>query len=203
MPRIVRHRLRSSGVLIAALSIGGLALAACGGASASSTPSTSSTVATATGGGASAGGNAQSAAAFTSCLKSHGLNLPAGGLGAGGGGFAAGAGAGSAPGASAPSAKSRAAFQACAKFQPQGGFGGGGFGAGSANSAATAAFRNCMSLHGVALAKPAVPAGTPQVGGSPSTTRPGIARNDPKYTAAFAACKALLPTPSTSTTTAG
>lgn len=201
----LRRRLRSSGVLVAALSIGGLALAACGGASASSTPSTSSTAA-ATGGGAPAGGTAQNVSAFTNCLKAHGLTLPAGGSGPGAGapagGFAAG---GSTPGAGAPSAKNRAAFQACAKYQPKGGFanGGGGFGAGSSNSAATAAFRNCMSLHGVTLTNPKVPTGTPQTSGSTSTSRPGFATNNPKYAAAFSACKALLPTPSTSTNPAG
>ena len=96
-----------------------------------------------------------------------------------------------------PAGVSRATFQkaqqACASKRPQGGFGG-GFGnrGGTAPSAsALAAFRSCLSSHGVKLA-------------SGSRGFGGLDRSDPKVAKALQTCSVLLPQrtrPGTGTTT--
>jgi hypothetical protein len=105
-----------------------------------------------------------------------------------------------------------AARQACRKLRPAGGLRAGGIGAG-----ARAAFRKCMTDHGVTL-----PAEAPGAGGAPATTGPGgerttttsgpssvprggmlagLNRNDPTVAAALSACRPLLNAASSSTTT--
>ncbi len=107
-------------------------------------------------------------AKYTTCLEQHGVTLPTrrpGGFGGGGGngGATDGSDGGDRATASAPaaffsganSAKFRAAQTACSKLLPAasaaaassaaGGGGGGG------NAAAFAAYRNCLTLHGVKL----------------------------------------------------
>ena len=83
------------------------------------------------------------------------------------------------------------------------GFGGfdrgfGGFnrgGAGGFNSAAFAAYRNCLKLHGVTLPTPGA---KPTAGSTTSTT---TAQSNSTFQAAEQACAALRPTASTTTTT--
>ena len=62
-----------------------------------------------------------------------------------------------------------------------------------ASSTALAAFRNCMTLHGVSEPKKSSTSGTTTPSTSPTS--------NPKYTTAYAACKSLLPTPTSTTTT--
>jgi hypothetical protein len=121
--------LRPLGLLAAVLAVAAL-LAACGGSSSA-------------GGSTARAASANSRAAFTSCLKSHGVKLPtgAGGFshkfkrGTNGGGFpggGTGTGAGGAPGG-APAGTG-------------GGFGGGGFGGGGfGNSKFAKAIKACQS----------------------------------------------------------
>jgi hypothetical protein len=153
----------------------GLLLAACSSGAANASGSNSTTT-TARGAGGSA-----SFAAYTSCLKSHGVNFA--------GGFFGGRGQGGPPssGTTRPtiSATERSALtkaeSACASLRPTGGFGGG------ANNAAFAAYRNCLKLHGVTLPTGRGAGGFPGSGTSTSTT------SDPKTKAALAACAALRP----------
>jgi hypothetical protein len=172
-------------------------LAACGsspvaGSSTSSTTSKSSGTA--------------STAAYTNCLKQHGVTLPnfgngSGPPGEGGGSIPSGTppsfgSGGSAPGGGsfANNPKFKKAAAACKSLQPSGGFGGPG-GSGGFNSSAFAAYRNCLKLHGVTL-----PAGGAQ--GSASSTPPTtLDQSSPTVKAAFAACAALQPSASTTTTT--
>jgi hypothetical protein len=198
MPDKRRTRLATLGGLLAA----GLVLAACGGgssppAAASGAPTTATTV---------AGGRGGTFAAFSSCMSSHGVTLPArvrrgppgtggtppsttpGGTrpagGNGGGNFAdrfATAPAGIDP------AKYKTALDACRSTVPNGGPNGGN----GQNNSAFQAYRSCLSDHGVTL---------PTTGGLGS-----INRNDPKVKTALTACQALRPTRgfgSTTTTTA-
>jgi len=95
-------------------------------------------------------------AKYAACLKQNGVTLPS--FGAGGG--AGGGGQGGTPptgtngqgGAARPGGnpKFQKAAAACASLRPAGlragGFGGRG---GGANTAAFAAYRNCLTLHGV------------------------------------------------------
>ena len=166
-------------------------LAACG----SSSPSGSSSATTKPSGAASE-------ASYTACLKQHGVTLPnftPGSFPAGGtrptftpgsGGFTPGSGGGAFR--NNPTFEKAAA--ACKNLRPSGGFGGFG-GSGGFNSTAFAAYRNCLKLHGVTLP---TTFGAPKssTGSSPTTTVPNAS-----YQAAIAACAALRPTPSTTTTT--
>jgi hypothetical protein len=177
----VRRRVRTA-TLISILGALGILLAACSSASANA--STSKTT---------AASGAASLTAYTNCLKSHGVTLPAGGFGRGGGGGGFGgpppSGA-TGTGGTRPTipASERTALTkaeaACASLRPK--FNGTGGG----NSTAFAAYRNCLKLHGVTL-----PAGRGGFGGSPgtsgSTTTPTT--EDAKTKAALAACKSLLP----------
>jgi hypothetical protein len=166
-----------------------LALAACGSTSANGS-ATTTTKPTGT----------ASEAAYTACLKQHGVTLPNFTHGSTPGGtrptFTPGSG--SFPGAGAGGFRNNPAFTkaaaACKSLRPSGGFGGfGGGGSGGFNSAAFAAYRNCLKLHGVTLP---TTFGRGSAGSTPTTTIPSAA-----YQAAMAACAALRPTPSTTTTT--
>lgn len=136
------------GALAALLLTTALAAAACGGSSGSaSTNGTTTTTAAASGTGATSAAMAK----FTACLSQHGVTLPSGGGGAGGA-----PPTGTPPTGTSTTARPQgggASFQqamtACAKLRPAGqragGFAGPG---GGANSAAFAAYRNCLTLHG-------------------------------------------------------
>jgi hypothetical protein len=127
--------------------------------------------------------------AYLTCLRQHGVNVPAarptvrptarpsGGFGS-------------------PSSAMLKARQACAKLRPAGGFGfGGGF------TAAFQAFRTCMASHGVTIpttrptAPPSPPTGPPATG-APRAFRflNGLNPDNPKVAAALKACQSRLPT---------
>ena len=108
-----------------------------------------------------------------------------------------------------------AARQACRKLRPAGGLRAGGIGTGP-----RAAFRKCMTDHGVTLppedAGPGAGAATSTTaaGGKHTTTTAttapaaprggmlrGLNRNDPTVAAALSACRSLLETSSSTTTT--
>jgi len=145
--------------------------------------------------------SAKSLSAFQECLSKHGLKLPARGGSSGSppSGFtppSSGASGGTPPsfggsGGFGGNSKAQAALKQCASLQPKGGFPGG---AGGSSSTAFAAYRNCMKLHGVT-----VPSVTP---GSSTSTPSTVDTSSPTYQAAQAACKALLPT-GTGTTSGG
>jgi hypothetical protein len=183
------HRARRSRVTLLLVGVVPLALAACGSTSANGS-ATTTTKPTGT----------ASEAAYTACLKQHGVTLPNFTHGSTPGGtrprFTPGSG--SFPGAGAGGFRNNPAFTkaaaACKSLRPSGGFGGfGPGGSGGFNSAAFAAYRNCLKLHGVSLP---TTFGRGSAGSTPTTTIPSAA-----YQAAMAACAALRPTPSTTTTT--
>jgi hypothetical protein len=184
------------------------ALVACGGGgSAASTDTTATTTTTTTSttpaAGAANGANSAAFARYTACLKQNGVTLPSFGAGGPPGG-GDGGGAGSPPTGSAPApptgtnrqgrlggldgAKFQKASAACAKLRPagmRGGFGGGN----PQNSTAFAAYRNCLTLHGVKA----------------TALRQGGAAQTAKVQNAMAACASLRPqrqAPPASTTTA-
>ncbi len=172
-------------------------LAACGSSSAAGSSTSSST---------SKSSGTASVAAYTNCLKQHGVTLPNFGNGSGppggsGGSIPSGTppsfGSGGSPPAGgnfANNPKFQKAADACKSLRPSGGFGGPG-GSGGFNSSAFAAYRNCLKLHGVTL-----PTGGPQ--GSASSTPPTtLDQSSPTVKAALAACAALQPSASTTTTT--
>ena len=181
-----------------------LVVSACGSSSAASSSAPSGTTTgdvvtttpAATGATGSTGANGF--AAYTSCLKAHGVSFPQGG---GGGFFRRGGATGSigatgptgATGASgrfrsgrpAPTAAQQKALAACASLRPTGGFGfgggrGGGTGAGGAGAGGFAnnptfqKFEQCLTSHGVAAGA-------------------GADRTSPAFQTAFAACRSLLP----------
>ncbi len=136
--------------------------AGCGG-SANSAASASTTVAApagATTGGPGGGFRRIANTKFTACLKAQGVTPPSGGFfrrqgqgqGSGGGQpptgqppAGAGRGAFSDP-------KTRAAFQKCRQYLPNGGqFSGGNGGRPGVNSSAFAKYRQCLTAHGVKL----------------------------------------------------
>ena len=173
-----------------------LVLAACGSSAAGS--STSSTTSKSTG--------TATLAAYTNCLKQHGVTLPNFGNGSG----PPGGGSGSIPSGTPPSIgsggsppaggnfannpKFQKAAAACKSLRPSGGFGRPG-GSGGFNSSAFAAYRNCLKLHGVTL-----PTSGSQGSGS-STPPTTFDQSSPTVKAALAACAALQPSASTTTTT--
>ncbi|MEZ0092771.1 hypothetical protein [Streptacidiphilus sp. EB129] len=176
---------RSRGLAAAGLlSLGALLLSSCSSAPAATTTAQAPA-------SASSSGNAQMQA-YRQCLSQHGVTLPTGrpsghrsgapGNGTPGarpsGGYGGGYGGGGFGGASADPA-TQAAMQACASLRPKGGFGG-GRGGGNLNSTAMAAFSSCMKDHGITL---------PATGGLRA-----LNTTDPKTAAAYAICKALLPT---------
>jgi hypothetical protein len=191
-PRPSGRALRSALAALLVLTAGGLA--ACGGgggSSASTTTSTNASTTTTTAGGAAL-------AKFTACLKQHGVTLPARGPGGFGGGNAGPpTGTTGADGATGPTArrgggfggaKFQAAQTACAKLLPANSRGGGFFGrggAGGGNNAAFAAYRNCLTLHGVKIG-----AGFGRGGPQGAT---GVPKQTAKVRKALAACAGLRP----------
>ncbi|MCU1489743.1 MAG: hypothetical protein JWM85_1148 [Acidimicrobiaceae bacterium] len=211
--RVLRH-------LLIPFALAGLALvfAACGGGSSASNTTTSGAKST-TSSGASSGSKSSgsssskaSTTAYQACLKKNGVTLPSGGRGFGGGAPGGGTGgsgassgtrpAGGAGGGAFSNPKFQKAFAACASLRPKGSGGfGGGFGGGGANTAALAAYRNCLKLHGVTL--PTRSSSSTAGSSKPSTLNP----SNPTVKAALTACAALRPKPtaaagSTTTTTA-
>jgi hypothetical protein len=204
--------------LAALLVLTAVGLAACGGSSSNSAATTATTPTTT--GAAAAGGTAGAGRAafakYTTCLKQHGVTLPTrrpGGFGGGGGNGGPPTGATGATGptgrrggffSGANSAKFRAAQTACSKLLPagfrRGGFGGGG--AGGGNTAAFAAYRNCLSLHGVKIAAGGF--GRPGTQGGQGAQ--GAPKPNAKITKALKACASLRPSfgggrPGSTTTT--
>jgi hypothetical protein len=205
------HPWFSRSALAVLLVAGAVGLAACGGSSGSAAttaaaggtgtdPATTSTPTTTTGG--AGGANAAAFTKYTSCLKQHGVTLPTRRPGGGGFGGGGGGGGGAPTGTTGTSTrprgggafnnpKFRAAQTACAKLLPagaRGGFGGGrggGFGGGAGNTAAFAAYRNCLTLHGVKLAAGAGGFGRPGANGGAKPTA--------KMTKALKACASLRP----------
>jgi hypothetical protein len=186
-----RH-IRRSGLALLAVGLVPLGLSACG----SSAANGSSTSTTKPSGKASE-------AAYTACLKKNGVTLPNfthGSFPTGGTRptFTPGSGtrpAGFGAGGFANNPKFAKAAAACKNLRPKGGFGGFG-GNGGFNSTAFAAYRNCLKLHGVTLP---TGGGRPSPGATPTT--PSTTTPSASYQAAIAACAALRPTPSTTTTT--
>ena len=121
--------------------------AGCGGTANSAAPASTAQAQTTTGGGLRRIANTK----FTACLKAQGITLPSGGFfrpqgqpstgqpPAGGGAFS--------------NPKTRAAFEKCRQYLPNGGQFRGGFGGGrpGVNSAAFAKYRQCLTAHGVKL----------------------------------------------------
>jgi hypothetical protein len=161
---VPRKRLLIWSLLLVA---GVLSLAACGAGSNSSSPATTTTP--------SGGSTSSSAfAKYTTCMKQHGVTLPSGG--AGGGPPQSGGGLQNL--SSADRAKFQSARTACAGLRPAGA--GPGFQQGGGNSAAFAAYSNCLKLHGVTLKR----------GSRPDTT-------SKKVQTAMAACASLRPSATT------
>lgn len=140
-------------------------------------------------------------AAYRQCLSEHGVTLPSGGPGqpgerpsgmptdlpAGGApsgvpsGMPSGGPGGGGPGGVLPSGVDASAFavaqEACASVRPSGGP---GRGLGGIDQSALAAYRSCLSDHGVTLAG----------------RIDQLSTSDPKTAAAMATCAPLRPTPS-------
>ena len=95
-----------------------------------------------------------------------------------------------------------AARKACRKLRPAGGLRGGGF-----KSSTRAAFRKCMTDHGVALHIPPTAASGKTTTSGTGAAVPrggmlnGLDRNDPTVAKALTACRPLLVASSTTTTT--
>ena len=170
-------------VLALAVSGGGLVV---GGSVASASSKTTTTT--------TKGLNKKSLKKFESCLKKHGVKTSfpgAGGPPTGGapsGTFPSGGGA---PGGSKGGGKFQKALKACSKLLPAGSQFGGGAGTPPTGSTAFAAFRNCMTLNHVTLAKGAYGTAT-----SSSTTTP---TSSSTYKKAYSKCSALLPKSPTTT----
>jgi hypothetical protein len=180
--------------------------AACGGKSSATSTS-----------GSTASSGSAAFTAYRDCLTKHGVKLPARPSGTTNGtrptfdpsqAFAPGAGGDSGTPSGTSPGRGRfsndpafaAASKACASLRPSGGFGGGFGGRGSAGLQAFQAFASCMKDHGITI-----PTRGGSAGATGSTTTSGptttLDRNTPAYAAAYAACKALLPTtPSNSST---
>jgi len=212
-----RHRRRARWTA-ATLGLALVVLAAACGSSKSTTTASGASSTTAKG----ASGRA-ALSAYASCLSKNGVKLPAG---FGVGGFRGGARpttggtapTGSVPTGSAPSGSVPArgaggagaafrndpAFQkaqkACAGLRPKGSFGGGG-----AGSTAFQAFVSCMSSHGITVRGRGGfgPGGSGSSTSSTASTVPAttVDTSSAQYQAAYAVCKALLPTAPGSTTT--
>jgi hypothetical protein len=179
-PRSCVSRPRRALIPVAAGCAALLLIAGCGQAksSAATAPSSSSPA-------------RSSITAYLTCLRQHGVNVPAtrptapptarptarpsGGFGS-------------------PSAAMQKARQACAKLRPAGGFGfgGGRFGA------AFQAFRTCMASHGetIPTTRPSPPPASPPASGTPRADRflNGLNPNNPKVASALKACQSKLPT---------
>jgi hypothetical protein len=159
----------------AALLAAGLLLTGCSSSS-SSTASSASTASDSP--SASASGNGSAArAAYTACLKDHGVTLPTGRPSGFPTDHPSGApGNGGAWGGGSPDPARQAAMKACASLRPQGGGRGNG---GGFNSSAMQAFTGCLKDHGVTL---------PTSGGLRA-----LNTADPNTAAAYKTCAPLLP----------
>ena len=143
-------------------------------------------------------------AAYRQCLEQHGLKPRRRN------GTTSSTDAGASPTTRPDPAAFAAARKACRSLRPAGGLRGGGI-----NSGARAAFRKCMSDHGVTLPTFA-PGGTGGTGGAGGGTTPGatgsesaprggmlagLNRNDPTVAGALGACRSFLRSPSSTTST--
>jgi hypothetical protein len=178
---------------------GAIGLTACGGGSGS--PATSTTATTSGNGTTSAtaaGGATANAtfASYTACLKRHGVTLPGRGVAGGAPGAPPSTTGSTATTPQQPGGVDNAKFQkaqtACAGLRPKGARAGGpGFGGGQDN-AAFAAYRNCLTIHGVKAS-----ALRPGSGGTATVTA--------KVKKAMTACASLRPAqgnrPASTTTT--
>jgi hypothetical protein len=180
--------------LFIALPLIGVALlaAACGGGSTKTSSSASSSTTAPAGSTAAA-----SRAKFTQCLESHGVPASVASAGFGrrgtGGSTSSTTTGGGAAGRSSLFTQYQSAFNACRSDLPSGAGRPGNF-----NSAAFAAYRNCLEIHGVT-----VPTTTPGSSGSGGFSGGlGAATQSPAFQAAQKACTSLLPARSGSTTTA-
>jgi hypothetical protein len=190
------QRAKSAALLAPAILATAVFLTACGGSTKSGAAATTTTTTPRAGGSASF---AAARARFTSCLEAHGV--PASEATRGFGGRRGTGSTVTGPSSSTPStppttnAAYAAAFAACRSDLPSGFGGGGGF----QNSAAGRAYLQCLQLHGVTI--PSTPPSAP--GASTPSTRPnfGSLANNPKFQQARAACAALAPSRSGSTTT--
>ncbi|HEY3612122.1 MAG TPA: hypothetical protein VGK92_00375 [Gaiellales bacterium] len=165
-------------------------MTACGGGSGSSATSAATTSSGSATTAATATGGATANAAFakySACLRQHGVTLPARGTGgAGPGGPPSTTGGTNTPPQQPAGGAGSATFQkaqtACASLRPKGARAGGpGFGGGQDN-AAFAAYRNCLTIHGVKA----------------SSLRPGSAGTatvSAKVKQAMTACASLRPAP--------
>jgi hypothetical protein len=196
-------RPRTLGIFIALplIAVAVLATACGGGSTKTSSSTTPSTTAPA---GSTA---AASRAKFTQCLEGHGVPASVasagfGRRGAGGAGGAAGSGGSTSSSTTGGSSTNRSglftqyqsAFNACRSDLPAGAGRPGNF-----NSAAFAAYRNCLEIHGVTI-----PTTTPGSSGTSGGFSGGLgaASQSPAFQAAQKACASLLPArPSSSTTT--
>jgi hypothetical protein len=190
---------RPKRALFIALPLIGVALlaTACGGGSSKASASASTPTSTTAPAGSTAG--AASRAKFTQCLESHGVPASVASAGFGGRRPAGGSTSsttngtnGSSPSGSSLFTQYQAAFNACRSDLPAG-FGRGG---GNFNSAAFAAYRNCLEIHGVTVPT-TTPGSTGGFGGGL-----GAASRSPAFQAAQKACASLLPARPSSSTTA-
>ena len=199
--RVIGKAHRGALFTVVVLALGCL-VAACGSAGSSSSASnTSTTTASAAAGGGSGGGaNPARRAALVTCLKQHGVTLPARPPGAGGGPPGGGSGTGTTGtgtngtgttprrgffgggGGFAANPKMRAALQACgARF---------GFGGGSRFRLARAnvtKYVTCVRQHGYNLPNPNFSGKGPVF--------PSNIRSNAKFQAASRACQSLLVPP--------
>jgi hypothetical protein len=167
--RATAARWRQQVVVGAALVAVTVAATACGSSNGASSPTSSSA-------GSSSSSTTASAAAFRQCLAENGVTPPVGGAVPGGPATTPGAGAAGNP-------NLQKALKACASLRPKGSRG--GFGG---NSAALAAYRNCLTLHGVSSG-PASGSTIPT-----GSTLPSVRdTSNPTVRAALSACAALRP----------
>ena len=179
-------RFCSALTVILALAVSGGGLVIGGSAASASSKTTTTTI---------KGVNKKALKKFESCLKKHGVKTSfpgAGGPPTGGaptGTFPSGGGA---PGSFKGGGKFQKAFKTCSKLLPAGSQFGGGAGAPpNGSSTAFAAFRNCMTLNHVTLAKGAY--------GTTSSSSTSTPTSSSTYKKAFSKCSALLPKAPTTT----
>jgi hypothetical protein len=131
---------------------------------------------------------------FEKCLSKHGIKSSFPGAGGPPGGAPSGSfpSGGGAPGGFKIGKKFQKAIKACSHLLPAGSQFGAGSGPPSNGSTAFAAFRNCMTLHHVTLAKGSF--------GAKSTSSAVTPTSSSKYKKAYSACSSLLPKSPTSST---
>jgi hypothetical protein len=167
-------------VLVVALSGGGLVV----GGSAASASSNSAAKST----------TKKTLKKFEKCLKKHGVKISLPGSGGPPGGAPSGTfpSGGGAPGGFKVGKKFQKAIKACSHLLPAGSQFGGGTGSPPTGSTAFAAFRNCMTLHHVTLAKGSY--------GVKSSSSAVTSTSSSKYKKAYSACSPLLPKPPSTST---